>query len=112
MPRWLSVSSAIESDDPDTQALDSGERSVIALAESMGAGLILMDERKGTRTCIQKGIPAIGTLGLLDRAARRGMVDLADAFVKLKATNFRYRPQAMDAILAKFLADTRAADLT
>ena len=42
-----------------------------------------------------------GTLGVLDRAARRGLIDLAAALTRLKATNFRCRPEIMDALLAQ-----------
>ncbi|MBV9938409.1 MAG: DUF3368 domain-containing protein [Acidobacteriaceae bacterium] len=38
-------------------------------------------------------------MGLLARAAQRGILDLADAFDKLKRTNFRYRQEVMDALL-------------
>jgi len=41
-----------------------------------------------------------GTMGLLARAAKRGMLDLGDAFSRLKRTNFRYRQDIMDALLA------------
>jgi len=40
-----------------------------------------------------------GTLGVLALAARRGFVDLADSFARLKRTNFRYRQGIMDALL-------------
>lgn len=30
---------------------------------------------------------------------RRGLVDLADSFARLKRTNFRYRQEIMDALL-------------
>jgi predicted nucleic acid-binding protein len=43
-----------------------------------------------------------GTLGVLDLAARGGLVDLAAAFARLRAaTSFRYRPEIMDALLAQ-----------
>jgi hypothetical protein len=38
----------------------------------------------------------LGNLGL---AARRGLIDLADCFARLKRTNFRYRQEIMDALL-------------
>jgi predicted nucleic acid-binding protein len=40
-----------------------------------------------------------GTLGVLGLAARRGLVDLADSFARLKRTNFRYRQKIMDELL-------------
>jgi predicted nucleic acid-binding protein len=41
-----------------------------------------------------------GTLGVLDRAAQHRLIDLADAFNRLKATSFRYRSEMLDALLA------------
>jgi predicted nucleic acid-binding protein len=46
-----------------------------------------------------KGLAVTGTLGVLSLAARRGLVDLADSFARLKRTNFRYRQEIMDALL-------------
>jgi predicted nucleic acid-binding protein len=65
----------------------------------MRADLILIDECKGTQVALDKGFVVAGTLGVLALAARRGLVDLADAFARLKRTNFRYRPTIMDALL-------------
>jgi predicted nucleic acid-binding protein len=42
-----------------------------------------------------------GTLGVLDLAARRGLIDLAEAFARLKATSFHYRQGLLDALLAR-----------
>jgi hypothetical protein len=39
-------------------------------------------------------------LGILDLAVQRGLIDLASAVARLKATNFRYRPEILDALLA------------
>jgi predicted nucleic acid-binding protein len=41
----------------------------------------------------------MGTLGVLNLAAHRGLIDLAAAFMLLKRTNFRYRQDIMDALL-------------
>jgi hypothetical protein len=38
---------------------------------------------------------------LLDLAARKGLVDLAAAFTRLKATSFYYRQGLLDALLAQ-----------
>jgi len=46
-----------------------------------------------------KGIEVTGTLGVLVRAAKRNLVNLADAFNRLKQTNFRYRQETMDMLL-------------
>jgi predicted nucleic acid-binding protein len=82
--------------------LDAGERAAIALAALIRADLILMDDRAGVAAAHQRGFTVTGTLGVLDLAARRGLVDLTSAFAKLKLTNFRYPPEIMDALLARF----------
>jgi predicted nucleic acid-binding protein len=46
-----------------------------------------------------KGFDVTGTLGVLSLAARRGLVNLADSFARLKLTNFRYRQEIMDELL-------------
>jgi predicted nucleic acid-binding protein len=66
---------------------------------SLHADLILIDERKGTAVALEKGPDATGTLGVLRLASRRGLVDLADCFARLKRTNFRYRQKIMDELL-------------
>lgn len=101
-PAWLSIAPAAGLADPETALLDDGERAAIALAELIHADLVLMDERKGVRVSLQKGFEVTGTLGILDLAARRGLIDLAECFERLKATNFRYRPAMLDDILARF----------
>ncbi|HUH64464.1 MAG TPA: DUF3368 domain-containing protein [Terracidiphilus sp.] len=101
-PDWLAVLPSPGIDDPATARLDSGEREAIALAEQLKAELILMDERKGTKVCLQKGFSVVGTLGLLDLAARRGMVDFIACIEELKRTNFRYRPETLARMIARF----------
>jgi predicted nucleic acid-binding protein len=70
------------------------ESAAIALALSLHADLILIDERKGTAVALEKGLDATGTLGVLRLASRR-----ADCFARLKRTNFRYRQKIMDELL-------------
>lgn len=60
-----------------------------------------MDDRAGVAAAYRRGLTVTGTLGVLDIAARRGLVDLEAAFVKLKATNFRYPPEIMAELLAQ-----------
>ena len=101
VPAWLEVTQVNATDDVALQALDAGERDAIALALSLHADLILIDERKGTAVALGKGFEVIGTLGVLSLAARRGLIDLADAFARLKLTNFRYRQGIMDELLSQ-----------
>jgi predicted nucleic acid-binding protein len=100
-PEWLRVAAAPIVSDPATASLHLGERAALALAEVMGADLMLIDERKAARIATQKGLTVTGTLGVLDLAGRRDLIDIGLAVERLKATNFRYRPEMLDALLER-----------
>ena len=87
-PQWLEVRAAPVLDDPSLQPLDDGERAAIALAVALKADLVLMDDRAGVALARAKGFAVTGTSGLLDLAARRRLLNLRDAFARLKTTNF------------------------
>jgi predicted nucleic acid-binding protein len=106
-PDWLEVRVAPVTDDPSLQALDDGERAAIALAVMFKADLILMDDRAGVAVARAKGFAVTGTLGLLDLAARRQLLKLDEALARLKATNFRYPLEIMDALLVQAAKDAR-----
>ena len=77
----------------------AGERAAITLALALGAELILIDERKAAGVACRKGFEVTGTLGVIGLAARRGFVDIEDAFTRLKRTKFRIRQEIMDRLL-------------
>ena len=74
--------------------LDDGETAAIALAESLCADMLLMDERDGCRVALEKGLRVTGTLGLLDLAAEHSLIDFSKAIHALERTTFR-RPKAL-----------------
>ena len=99
-PSWLER--RIVSQVPqDLQQLDPGEQEAIALAQSEGASLILLDEKKGRQMARDLGFVVTGTLGVLDLAARRGLVDLVDALKRLERTTFRTTPRLLRHIQEK-----------
>lgn len=104
-PPWLEIR-PVEGgrDADDLAALDAGERDAIALALATKADLLLMDDQGGVAAARRRGFAVTGTLGLLDLAARKGLVDLAAAFARLKATSFYYRQGLLDALLAEYEA--------
>ncbi len=85
--------------------LDDGERAALALANSLQANIVLMDDRRGVAAALAHGLNAIGTLGVLDLAARRGLTDPVLALTRLKATNFRVAPKMLDDLLARHRRD-------
>ena len=80
--------------------LDEGETAAIALAEFLRADLLLIDERDGYRAAQRRGLAVTGTLGLLDLAAERGLINFADTIRSLEQTTFR-RPEALLEVLLK-----------
>lgn len=88
-PSWLMVTKLKSSVVPGISYLHAGEREVIALALEQSKTVLLMDDRHGTREARRRGLQAIGTLAVLDRAAAGGWIDLPEMFARLRATSFR-----------------------
>jgi predicted nucleic acid-binding protein len=100
-PPWLEVVPADTREPPAFPGLDVGEREALALAISRRADVVLIDDRRGAAVARAHGLVAIGTLGLLDQGARRGVLDFATAVARLTATNFRYPRELLDRLLAE-----------
>ena len=101
-PPWIEVHSDPESPfDAELESLDKGEKAALTLAASIRADLLLLDDREGVRIARSKGFRVIGTLRVLQLAARLGLLDLSDSFGRLKRTNFRYRQEIMDNLLSE-----------
>jgi predicted nucleic acid-binding protein len=87
-PPWLHI--RVVSEVPsELRSLGAGEREAIALAESVQGGLVLLDEKKARDLARRRGLAVAGTLGLLELAASRGLVDHGEALARLRQTNFR-----------------------
>jgi predicted nucleic acid-binding protein len=99
-PSWVEIHETPHVVDSTLDVLDLGEEDAIALAVELHADLILMDDRDGVLLARSKGFRVTGTLGILSIAAERGLVDLADAFERIKRTSFHYRQGTMDQLLA------------
>jgi predicted nucleic acid-binding protein len=99
-PGWLTVTSTSPSHDQQLAELDAGEAAAITLALALPADLVLMDERAGVAAARAMALNVIGTIGVLDQAARAGLIDIAEAVLRLKSTNFRHRPELLESLLA------------
>jgi predicted nucleic acid-binding protein len=98
-PAWLEV---VETQGVDPVAgLHRGEAAAIALAASLHAGLLLIDERKGVKAARSKGFRVTGALGLLEMAAEQGLVDFAEAAERLRQTTFRSPEALLDLMLKR-----------
>jgi predicted nucleic acid-binding protein len=97
-PGWLEIHDTVGL--PQVPGLDDGETAAIALAESLQASLLLLDERDGVRAARKRGLHVVGTLGLLDLAADRGLINFVQAASALERTNFRIPRAVPDLLLA------------
>jgi predicted nucleic acid-binding protein len=99
-PSWLEVSPQEKQLLPiSLEPLDPGERAAIALAEQIGSSQIAMDDLRGRRFALQRGLSVIGTLGLLRAASREGHLDLEAAISRLVETNFRVSTEVIKRLL-------------
>ena len=70
--------------------LDRGEAETIVLARELSADWVLMDEKKGRRKLEQLGLKKIGTLGVLLKAKRLGLLStLRPDIEQLRRQGFR-----------------------
>jgi len=100
-PSWAEMHQTAHVRDASIEELDAGEKDAIALAVELRADLILMDDRDGVPFAWSKGFRVAGTLGILAMAAERHLINLADAFERIKRTTFHYQQETMDQLLAE-----------
>jgi predicted nucleic acid-binding protein len=89
--------------------LDPGEAEAIALAGELGAELIV-DEYQGRQIAQARGIPIIGTVGLVMEAARGGFIADADVEPLLRQmvrANFRISERLIRHAVAMVRASRR-----
>ena len=77
-----------------------GEQDAILLAELLKAERLIIDDLEGRREAAKRGLPVIGTLGILAEAGRRNLLDLPRALTALQATNFHVAPDLLELLLA------------
>jgi predicted nucleic acid-binding protein len=103
LPAWMEVldDPLLQPGDASLKEIDAGERAAIQLASALDADLLLMDDRKGVKAALKRGLRVTGTLGILDLASRRGLADFPQAVEELRRTNFRVPQPLLDELLEK-----------
>lgn len=81
--------------------VDEGEKEAISLAREVKAIAILIDDRKGPNEAIRCGLRVAGTIGLLEAAGQRGLIDITTVIQRLRQTNARLDDELIQAALAR-----------
>lgn len=100
-PNWLEVRQVNLPTDAALAALDQGEQEAILLAQELRAGLLLMDDKDGRLEAARRQLAVVGTLGVLDKAAESGLLDLSEALARLQQTSFRVAPLLLESLLER-----------
>jgi len=100
-PAWTEIVVPAGKPDQKLPDLGAGERDAILLTQESANGLLIIDERAGTKEAENRGLLTTSTLGVLDQAAYRGLVDIQQAMSRLLATNFRIRRDIVESLVKK-----------
>lgn len=97
LPKWVEVRKPTR---PESLHLHTGEEHAIALALEFHTPIVL-DEKEARKVAREKGLVVIGTVGVLERAAEKGLVVLSDALTSLLKTNMRISQSLIDEALER-----------
>lgn len=97
---WIAVR-AVSSVSADLLTLlDRGEAEVIALAEELDADEVIIDERAARAIAITRGLPVIGTAGLLVRAKdRRLIAAVRPLLTRMQERGMRYSQRFFESLM-------------
>jgi predicted nucleic acid-binding protein len=81
--------------------IDPGEPEAILLAEELGADEIILDDLRGRREAERRKLQAIGTLGVLQAASRKKLLDLRKALELLRSASFYITEELLERLIAE-----------
>lgn len=100
LPAWVEIQQTNLIAAPSLDILDKGERDAILLAQELSADLVLLDDRQARNAALDLGLTITGTVGVLDKASRAGLIDLRLVLKNLQNTNFYVANELIDKLLA------------
>ena len=99
-PTWLEIKAPTRID-PTLDFDDVGEREAISLALELKADLLLADDRKARRAALERGLAITGAVGVLELASARSLLDLPQAFRRLRETDFSIAERVLEEALRR-----------
>jgi predicted nucleic acid-binding protein len=96
-PSWLRIQAPVGR--APQLRLDAGEMEAISLAHELKANYLLIDEWDGREVAQQQGLQVVGTIGVLDQAAKRDLIVLPEMFDRLRNTSFRIDERLLQRLL-------------
>lgn len=95
---WTRVVAVTEAPPPGLLlSLDRGERDTLTMARAMNADRVIIDERIGRDMAELLGLPVVGTLGVLLKAHREGLLASFRATVTaMQANGIHYHPRLVE----------------
>jgi predicted nucleic acid-binding protein len=92
LPEWIEI--RVASDEFRQRILelqiDKGEASAIALAIELSDSVVILDDYKARKLAESLGIQIIGTIGIIIKAKRQGVIESIKPFLqKIRQTDFR-----------------------
>jgi len=102
-PAWLEIRRPSLEPDAELIAaeLDAGEFDAILLAQELGASELILDDMDGRKEADRRHIHFVGTIGVLQAAAKRRLLNLKDSLMRLRATNFYIAQELIDRLVAE-----------
>lgn len=100
IPDWYEVRKVVLHE--QAKGIDRGEGAAIELARTLRAP-VLIDDKRGRAFAVEQGVAVIGTLAILDRAARRGVLDYVDALHRLERTSFHLSKDHLNALIRSYM---------
>jgi predicted nucleic acid-binding protein len=98
-PTWLAVKKPLHVDPAIVSG--AGEREAIALALELEADFLLVDDKEARVAARRLRIPVTGTIGVLELAAVKGLIDLPTVLTELAPAGFFIDPEVVRRVLER-----------
>ncbi len=102
LPDWIKIQDFQKQDTYEifNSLVDEGEATALSLAWEIKDCIIVLDDLKARNTAINLGFKVTGTLGVLVKAKKTGLLEsLKTEIDKMLATDFRISPKLIEQIL-------------